>query len=133
MQKRHFSTETEKWRSFKVALFLFFEVVFAVEFLHASGCVDNLLLASVEGMADVADINVHFTLGGLGLKGVPAGALDGYLFVLGVYSLFHLSVSSWGFNYLTICQCFSLCFFVNSYFLLDSNALKMRLEYELHL
>jgi hypothetical protein len=89
MQKRHFSRETEKWRSSESSLFLFGNVVFAVEFLHAAGCVDDLLFAGVERMANVADIDVQFGFGRFCLKGVAAGAFDHDFFVLGVNSLFH--------------------------------------------
>jgi len=44
-------------------LFVRFDVVLLVEFFHTSGSVDDFLLAGVEGMADVADINLQVALG----------------------------------------------------------------------
>lgn len=69
------------------------KIVFAVEFLHSASGINDLLLACVKGMADVADIYLHITLCALSLKGVATSTTDGGFFIFGVYSLFHLSYS----------------------------------------
>jgi len=89
MQKRHFSKETEKWRLGESALFLIFQIILSVEFFHTSGGIDNLLFAGVERMADVTDINVHFTFGGFCLKSIATSAGDHHLVVFGMNTLFH--------------------------------------------
>jgi hypothetical protein len=47
-----------------------------LEFVHAPGGVHELLLAGIEGMADVADADNDHGLGGAGLDHVATGAAD---------------------------------------------------------
>src|SRR3954471_20280590 len=56
----------------------------ALEALHATTRVDQLLLAGVERMAVGADLHVHVALGGTRNELVPAGAAHGGLCVLGM-------------------------------------------------
>ena len=74
-------------------LFVAIKIVFAVEFLHASGGIHYLLLAGVIRVANVADINLQFALCGARLEGVSTGATHCHRLVFGVNSLFHLSIS----------------------------------------
>ncbi len=69
------------------------KIVFTIEFLHSASGINYLLFASVERMADVADIHLHVSFGAVGLKGVATSTTDGGFFIFGVYSLFHLSYS----------------------------------------
>ena len=61
----------------------------AVEAVHASAGIDQLLLARVERMALGADFHVDLGLGGAGLDDVAARAGDGAVNVLGMDTLFH--------------------------------------------
>ena len=66
--------------------------VFLVEFLNATRCINNLLLAGVEGVAGRADFNVKraFFHDGLRLENVTARAGDFNFFVFGMDIGFHL-------------------------------------------
>jgi hypothetical protein len=75
----------------KNCLTIGFNVVSLVKFLHASGCIHKLLLAGVEGMAKVANINLHAAFCAACLEHVAASAGDGGNFVFRMKSLFHLS------------------------------------------
>ena len=57
--------------------------------LDATGVVNELLLASVEGVASVAKLDGELRNSRVGLEGVAAGATDGALDVLGVDTLLH--------------------------------------------
>ena len=61
----------------------------AGEALDATGVVNELLLASVEGVASVAKLDGELRNGRVGLEGVASGATDGALDVLGVDTLLH--------------------------------------------
>ena len=61
----------------------------AIEAVHTSAGIDQLLLASVERMALGADFHVDLGLGGAGLDDVAARAGDGAVNVLGMDTLFH--------------------------------------------
>ena len=52
--------------------------------LDASTGVDELLLAGVERVALVAEVNPQLALGGVGLPGVATGAAYGALHVVGM-------------------------------------------------
>ena len=66
----------------------------AIEAVHTSAGIDQLLLASVERMALGADFNVDLGLGGAGLDHVAARAGDGAVNVIGMDTLFHLRFTS---------------------------------------
>ena len=56
-----------------------------LELVHATACIDKLLLAGVEGVALGADFNLHLaTLGRARDDSLAAGALDDALNVLGI-------------------------------------------------
>lgn len=61
-----------------------------LEFLHAAGSVDHLILSGVEGVAVAANFHLKLSLGGTDMKGLAAGALDhAFLVVLWVDAVFH--------------------------------------------
>ena len=64
-----------------------------LELIHASACVNELLLAREEGVALGADINSEIAaLGGLGFNNFAACAFDLAHFVIRMDSVFHLHV-----------------------------------------
>ncbi len=61
-----------------------------LESVNTSADVNKLLLTGEEGVALRADFNVDIAaLGGSGLVGCAASALDGYFVIFGMYSSFH--------------------------------------------
>src|SRR6267378_3597662 len=60
-----------------------------LEFVHASGGIDELLRASVKGMARIADTDNNYRLGGAGLNHVATGATDFRVHIFGMYGFFH--------------------------------------------
>ena len=60
-----------------------------LEFIHAAGGVHELLLASVERMADVANADDDGGLGGTGLDHVATGATDFGVHIFRMYVRFH--------------------------------------------
>ena len=61
-----------------------------LELIHASACIDELLLTREEGVALGANFNLHLAaLGGLGLNDLAASALDQARLVNGMDSVFH--------------------------------------------
>ena len=60
----------------------------AIEAVHTSAGIDQLLLASVERRALGADFNVDLGLGGAGLDQVSARAGDGAANEVGIETLF---------------------------------------------
>lgn len=89
-----FSRGEIDWRkTLERELVLFGDFVFLVEFLHATGSIQNLLFPGVKGMAEIADIYLHVPFCAAGFKGVSTGACDSRLVVFWMYSLFHLSCS----------------------------------------
>ena len=60
-----------------------------LELVHSSGGIDELLRASVKGMARIADTDNNHGLGGAGLDHVSAGATDFRVHIFGMYSFFH--------------------------------------------
>jgi hypothetical protein len=64
--------------------------VLLAELVDATGGIDDLLLAGVERMTVRAHLDLQVVpQGRAGLEGVPAGAADGDLFVLGMGGRFH--------------------------------------------
>ena len=63
--------------------------VTARELLDTAGGVDELLLASEEGMAGRADANLDVALGGAGVVNGPTSAGDRGLLVIGMNICFH--------------------------------------------
>lgn len=61
-----------------------------VEPINASTGIDQLLLASVEGMALGADFNLNVLLRGTGRENVATGTADRSLFVLGMDTFLHV-------------------------------------------
>ena len=70
-----------------------------LELVHATACIDKLLLAGVEGMALGADFNTHLaTLGRARNDSLTACALDDALNVLGMDSVLHFHIPlTWNF------------------------------------
>src|SRR5882672_3049417 len=60
-----------------------------LELVHSSGGIDELLRASVEGMAGIADTDDNHRLGGSSLDHVATGATDFRVHIFGMYSFFH--------------------------------------------
>src|SRR6267154_1526806 len=60
-----------------------------LELVHSSGGIDELLGASVKGMARVADTDNNHGLGGAGLNHVATGATDFRVHIFGMYGFFH--------------------------------------------
>ena len=60
-----------------------------LELVHSSGGIDELLRASVKGMARIADTDNNHGLGGAGLNHVAAGATDFRVHIFGMYGFFH--------------------------------------------
>ena len=60
-----------------------------LETVNTSACINELLLAGVEGVALGADFNSDVLLGGTGLDHVAASTGDGCFNVIGVDSLSH--------------------------------------------
>ena len=70
--------------------FLAWGRIFLAESFHASGSVENFLLAGVERMAGGTYLNADgLAQGGTGGKNAPAGTFDGNVFVLGMALGFH--------------------------------------------
>ncbi len=65
------------------------ETVFFVELIHASAGIHELLLSGIERMALGADFNSDVLLRGSRLYDGAAGAFDGGLLVVGMYSFLH--------------------------------------------
>ena len=61
----------------------------AIEAVHTSAGIDQLLLASVERMALGANFDVDLRLGGTSLDHIAARAGDGAVNVVGMDTLFH--------------------------------------------
>ena len=70
-----------------------FATVFAVESLDSTGCIDELLLASKEGVAIGADFKPDFGLCGARLPGLATRAMHGRLHIfrmnIGLHFLDH--------------------------------------------
>jgi len=92
-----------------------------LEAIDTSASINQLLFARVEGMAFGANINLHFLLGGAGLKRFTAHAANNALAVLGMDVFLHCCFTSFAYamavnrkTYLTIIvdrlQVFFLCF-----------------------
>jgi hypothetical protein len=60
-----------------------------LEFVHATGRIDKLLLAGVKGMADVANTDQKGCTGGTRLDDVAAGATNFRRIVFRMYVSFH--------------------------------------------
>ena len=65
------------------------KVELLLELVHASACIDKLLLAGEEGMALGTDINFQILLDGLGVVHRTASASDGSVLVIGMDALLH--------------------------------------------
>ena len=65
------------------------KVELLLELVHASACIDKLLLAGEEGMALGTDINFQILLDGLGVVNRTASASDGSVLVIGMDALLH--------------------------------------------
>ena len=62
-----------------------------LELLDAAGCIDELLLASVERMASAAKFGLDLRQSGANSKGIAAGANHfGFFVILGVDVFFHI-------------------------------------------
>lgn len=69
-----------------------FDVIFAVfllESLYSAGRIDIFLLTRIERMAHRANFSVDFFVGTAGLEGIAAAAMNHYLIVFWMYSIFH--------------------------------------------
>ena len=66
-----------------------FHIVSLFESVYSSAGIDELLLAGKERMALRADIDMEILLGGTGLEGRTASALNGSLLVLRMYAFLH--------------------------------------------
>ena len=74
-----------------------FEPETLFEAIHASTCINQLLLASIERMALGADIHFHFLLRGAGFEGLTAYAANDAFTVLGMDSFLHCCFTSFAY------------------------------------
>src|SRR5215469_4489395 len=60
-----------------------------LELVHATGCIDKLLLTGVEGVTGVANTHDNHRLGGTRLNHVATRATNLGIHILGMYLIFH--------------------------------------------
>ena len=76
---------------FDIALF---HVETLLEAIHASACINQLLLAGVERMALAANFDTDLRLRGTGLDDVAAGAGDGAIHIIRMDAFLHCNFTS---------------------------------------